>query len=62
MEKNIKKILETLENEGYQAYLVGGFVRDYYLAQLHMMLILPQMPYLKIFITSLIVVKVIMEV
>ena len=31
MEKNIKKILETLENEGYQAYLVGGFVRDYLL-------------------------------
>ena len=31
MEKNIKKILETLENEGYQAYLVGGYVRDYLL-------------------------------
>lgn len=31
MEKNIKKILETIENEGYQAYLVGGFVRDYLL-------------------------------
>lgn len=31
MEKNIKKILETLENEGYQAYLVGGYVRDHLL-------------------------------
>lgn len=31
MEKNVKKILETLENEGYQAYLVGGYVRDYLL-------------------------------
>ena len=31
MEKNIKKILETLESEGYQAYLVGGYVRDYLL-------------------------------
>lgn len=31
MEKNIKKILETLEDEGYQAYLVGGYVRDYLL-------------------------------
>jgi tRNA adenylyltransferase len=31
MEKNIKKILETLENEGYQAYLVGGYARDYLL-------------------------------
>lgn len=31
MEKNIKKILETLENEGYQTYLVGGYVRDYLL-------------------------------
>ena len=31
MEKNIRKILETLENEGYQAYLVGGYVRDYLL-------------------------------
>ena len=31
MEKNIKKILETLEDTGYQAYLVGGYVRDYLL-------------------------------
>ena len=31
MKKNIKKILETLEDAGYQAYLVGGFVRDYLL-------------------------------
>lgn len=31
MEKNIKKILNTLEENGYQAYLVGGFVRDYLL-------------------------------
>lgn len=31
MEKNVKKILETLENESYQAYLVGGYVRDYLL-------------------------------
>ena len=28
MNKNIKKILEKLENSGYKAYLVGGFVRD----------------------------------
>lgn len=31
MEKNIVKILDTLNNSGYQAYLVGGFVRDYLL-------------------------------
>ena len=31
MEKNIKKILETLEKNGYKAYLVGGYVRDYLL-------------------------------
>lgn len=31
MKKEIKEILETLENNGYQAYLVGGYVRDYLL-------------------------------
>ncbi len=31
MEKNIVKILDTLEKAGYQAFLVGGFVRDYLL-------------------------------
>lgn len=31
MEKQIKKILEKLESNNYQAYLVGGFVRDYLL-------------------------------
>lgn len=29
MDKRIKKILEKLETNGFQAYLVGGFVRDY---------------------------------
>ncbi len=33
MENNIIKILEKLENNGYQAYLVGGFVRDYLLGK-----------------------------
>ena len=28
MNKNIKKILTTLEENGFKAYLVGGFVRD----------------------------------
>ena len=28
MNKNIRKILETLESHGFKAYLVGGFVRD----------------------------------
>ena len=27
----IKKVLSTIENAGYEAYLVGGFVRDYLL-------------------------------
>ena len=31
MNKVIKKILETIENNGFEAYLVGGFVRDYLL-------------------------------
>ena len=31
MEKNIKKILETLNEFNYQAYLVGGYVRDFLL-------------------------------
>lgn len=31
MEKNIKKILETLNKNNYQAYLVGGYVRDFLL-------------------------------
>ncbi len=28
MNSKIKKILETLENSGYEAYIVGGYVRD----------------------------------
>ena len=28
MKRIIKKILKTLENNGYEAYLVGGFIRD----------------------------------
>ncbi len=28
MHKIIKKVLETMENKGYEAYLVGGYVRD----------------------------------
>ncbi len=28
MEKIIKKILEKIENDGYEAYVVGGYVRD----------------------------------
>ncbi len=27
----IKKILSTLEENGYDAYIVGGYVRDYVL-------------------------------
>ena len=29
MEKTIYEVLEKLENAGYQAYIVGGYVRDY---------------------------------
>ena len=28
MDKIIKNILKKIENEGYEAYIVGGFVRD----------------------------------
>ena len=28
MDKIIKNILSKIENEGYEAYIVGGFVRD----------------------------------
>ena len=28
MDKIIKKILEKIESNGYEAYLVGGYVRD----------------------------------
>ena len=31
MEKIIKDILIKLENKGFEAYLVGGYVRDYLL-------------------------------
>ena len=27
----VKEILEKLENKGYQAYIVGGYVRDFLL-------------------------------
>lgn len=33
MEKQIKKVLEELEKNNYQAYLVGGYVRDYLLGE-----------------------------
>ena len=29
MDKNIKSVLEAIENHGYEAYVVGGYVRDY---------------------------------
>lgn len=31
MDKDIKNILITIENNGYEAFLVGGYVRDYLL-------------------------------
>ena len=33
MENRIKKVLETLEANGYEAWLVGGYVRDYLLGK-----------------------------
>lgn len=33
MEKRIWNILDTLESNGYQAYLVGGYVRDFVLGK-----------------------------
>ena len=33
MDKIIKKILEAIEDEGYEAYLVGGYVRDFFLGK-----------------------------
>lgn len=33
MDKKIKQILELIENNGYEAYLVGGYVRDYLLGK-----------------------------
>lgn len=33
MDKIIKNILKRIENEGYEAYLVGGFVRDFLLGK-----------------------------
>ena len=33
MEKQIKNVLEELEKNNYQAYLVGGYVRDYLLGK-----------------------------
>ena len=29
MEQTIKKVLKKIENNGYEAYLVGGYVRDF---------------------------------
>ena len=34
MDKIIKNILKNIENEGYEAYIVGGFVRDHLLGKL----------------------------
>ncbi|MFA5459592.1 MAG: hypothetical protein WC267_03410 [Bacilli bacterium] len=34
MLKVIKEVLTKIENKGFQAYVVGGFVRDYYLGQI----------------------------
>ncbi len=31
MDKSIRKILETIEDNGFEAYIVGGYVRDYLL-------------------------------
>ena len=31
MDKNIKKILNEIEKNGFEAYVVGGYVRDYLL-------------------------------
>lgn len=31
MDKRIKQVLKKLENNGFQAYVVGGFVRDFFL-------------------------------
>ena len=31
MDKNIKNVLKSIEDNGFEAYLVGGFVRDYLL-------------------------------
>lgn len=28
MDKIIKNILKKIENEGYEAYIIGGYVRD----------------------------------
>ena len=33
MDRIIKKILDKIEDEGFEAYLVGGFVRDYLLGK-----------------------------
>ena len=31
MDKEIKKILKKIESNGYEAYIVGGYVRDFIL-------------------------------
>ena len=31
MEREIKKVLNTIEKNGYEAYIVGGYVRDLFL-------------------------------
>ncbi len=33
MDKIVKNILKSIENEGYEAYIVGGFVRDFLLGK-----------------------------
>ncbi len=33
MNKDIKEILNTLTNKGYEAYVIGGYVRDYLLGK-----------------------------
>lgn len=35
MNKDVNKILTILEKEGYEAYIVGGFSRDYYLGKIN---------------------------
>lgn len=44
-----KKVINTIEQAGFEAYIVGGAVRDYYLKKRIMMLILRQAHYQKKF-------------
>ena len=59
MDKIIKGILKKIEDNGFNAYLVGGYVRDYLLGINSLDVIFVQMLYQKIYINYFLVITIV---